>query len=281
MAEWDRQIPWRQGHALTAETVSALQLLPEGRSADSVVVLIISHDCDIASDPSTEPIIEAIAGTKVAGSDGNFTNGKNSRRLHLNATEADAAIWIELIAGARVMIPKADLAKHAPCSKISLSPADKNRLQVWLAARYRRSAFPDKFDFQLSKTGVYERLAKILKPLDDHVIAVFFDVDEGDEREHADEGDPFTLTIDLLYSTEIDPATAEAATLKACEEIAQAFRDRCFDAKTKTWKAVELLGCSAISDQALTYADSLKLKRWNADHISLRAEPAKPMITEA
>lgn len=280
MSEWDRQIPWRQGHVLTAETVSALKLLPEADTPDSAVVLIISHDCDIASDPSIEPFIEAIAGTKVTGANGNFTNGKNPRRLHLAATESGATIWIELAAGARLMIPKAHLAKHGPCPKTSLSPADRNRLQAWLAARYRRSAFPDNFDRQLSETGVYDRLAKILKPLDDHIIAVFFDVDEGVEREHADEGDPYTLTIDLLYSTENNPAAAEAAATKACNEITQAFRDRCFDAKTKSWNAVELLGCSAISDQALTYADSLRLKRWNADHISLRAEPAKPMITE-
>jgi len=266
---------------LTTETVSALNLLPEVGNFDSVIVLIISHDCDIASDPSIEPNIEAITGTKVTGANGNFTNGKNPRRLHLAATEAGTTIWIELTAGARLVIPKTHLAKYDPCPKTSLSPANRNRLQAWLAARYRRSAFPDKFDVQLSKTGVYDRLTKILKPLDDHIIAVFFDVDEGVEREHADEGDPFTLTIDLLYSTENDPAAAEAAATKACNEITQVFRERCFDSNSQSWRAVELLECSAISDQALTYADSIKLKRWNADYISLRAEPSKPMIAEA
>ena len=97
MAEWDRQIPWRHGHVLTAETVTALRLLPQAETPDSVVVLIISHDCDIASDPSIEPIVEAIGGTKVAGADGNFTNGKNPRRLHLAATESGTTIWIELV----------------------------------------------------------------------------------------------------------------------------------------------------------------------------------------
>ncbi len=265
---------------MTPETVSALNLLPEVETPDSTIVLVISHDCDIASDPNTEPLIEAIAGAKVTGPNGNFTNGKNPRRLHLAATESGTIIWIELAAGARLTIHKADLAKHTPCPKTSLSPANRNRLQAWLAARYRRSGFPDKFDLQLSNTGVYERLTKILRPLDDHIIAVFFDVDEGFEREHSDEGDPFTLTINLLYSTENDPAAAEAAANKACNEITEAFRNRCFDAKTKSWNAVELLECSAISDQALTYADSLKQKKWNADYISLRTEPATPMITD-
>jgi hypothetical protein len=281
MSEWNRQIPWRQGHIVTIETVSALNLLPEVDSLDSTVVLIISHDCDIASEPGIEPFVEAIAGKKIMGANGNFTNGKNPRRLHLALTDSGASIWIELVANARMVIPKAHLVNHRPCPKTSLSPANRNRLQAWLAARYRRSAFPDNFDLQLNTAGVYDRLTKILKPLDDHIIAVFFDVDEGAEREHADEGDPFTLTIDLLYSTENDPVAAEAAATKACNEITQVFRERCFDSNTQSWSSVELLGCSAISDQALTYADSLKLKRWNADYISLRAEPSKPMITDA
>ena len=257
-----------------------MRLLPEPENPNSTVILIISHDCDIACDPSAEPIVEAIAGTKVAGANGNFTNAKNPRRLHLAATESGSSVWLDLTAGGKLTIQKTDLAAHIPSTGISLSAADQNRLQTWLAARYRRTAFPDEFDRQLGDVGVYDRIAKILKPLDDHIIAVFFDVDEGVERVHADAGDPFTLSIDLLYSTENDPAVAEAAAIKACDDITEAIRDRCFDAKTKNWKAVKLLGCSAVSDQALTYADSLKLKRWNADHISLRTQPPKPMIAE-
>ena len=123
-------------------------------------------------------------------------------------------------------------------------------------------------------------MAKILEPLGNHIVAVFFDVDEGVEREHENADDPFTLSIDLLYSTDTNSTAAETAALTAAEDITAAFRDRCFDKTTNKWRAIELLTCTPISDEALTYAMSLKLKRWNADHISLRAEPVQPMVDE-
>jgi hypothetical protein len=49
-----------------------------------------------------------------------------------------------------------------------------------------------------------------------------------------------------------------------------------FDNKAQRWSAIELLHCTPISDEALTYAMSLRLKRWNADYISLRADPVQP-----
>jgi len=279
MAEWDRRSPWRQGHVLTAETVAALGLLSQADQPQPLVV-VVSHDCDLAQDPTNEPVVEVIIGRRVDSADGNFTHGKNPRRLHLPSTDAGAAICIELMATERPSIPKRDLAGHLPSATVLIDPARKNTLQYWLAARYRRSAFPDAFDNHLVETGVARRIAKILEPLGNHIVAVFFDVDEGTEREHANATDPFTLSIDLLYSTDTDPAAAEAAAATAAGAITAAFRDRCFDKATSKWRGIELLACTPISDEALTYAMSLRLKRWNADYISLRAEPAQPMVVE-
>lgn len=279
MAEWDRRTPWRQGHVLTAETVAALQLFPGEEPAHHLVV-IVSHDCDLAQDPSSEPVVEVIVGHRVNSLDGNFTHGKNPRRLHLAAVDSGAKICIELMATARRPIPKQDLAGHLPSATVLLDPGARNVLQHWLAARYRRSAFPDAFDSYLVEMGVGRRMAKILEPLGNHIVAVFFDVDDGVDREHDNADDPFTLSIDLLYSTETNPAAAEAAARTAADAIAAAFRERCFDMATNKWRGIELVACTPVSDEALTYAMSLKLKRWNADHISLRAEPAKAVIAE-
>jgi hypothetical protein len=75
------------------------------------------------------------------------------------------------------------------------------------SAGYRRSAFSDEFDRRLKDTRVADRLKKILEPLGNHILAVFFDIDEGEEREHEGD-DPFILSIDLLYSTDFDSDTA-------------------------------------------------------------------------
>jgi hypothetical protein len=219
-------------------------------------------------------MVEVIVGRQVDTANGNLTHAKNPRRLHLPAIRAGAEIWVELTAVTRKTISNLELAGHLPKAMISITPA----LQYWLAARYRRSAFPDAFNKHLSDTRLADRIARILEPFGASIIAIFFDVDEGIEREHESDEDPFTLSIDLLYSTEIDPTTSEAAARQAAEAITHAFRDRCFDAKTNRWRAIELVDCAPISDEALTYSMSLRLRRWNADHISLRAEPPQPIV---
>ena len=72
----------------------------------------------------------------------------------------------------------------------------------------------------------------------------------------------------------------EAATNEAALAIIQAFSEQCFDARTNRWRQIELIACLPISDGALTYAMSLNLKRWNADYISLRADPAQPIVRD-
>jgi hypothetical protein len=279
MAGWDRRTPWRQGHVLAAETVIVLHLVPDVDLASTVVV-VVSHDCDLAQDPGTEPSVEVIVGRRVNVADGNFTHGKNPRRLHLSAVETGAAMCVELTATARQSIPKEHLARHLPNATISIDAASRNTLQRWLAARYRRSAFPDDFDNYLVEKDIPHRLARILGPQGNHIVAVFFDVDEGGERAHESADDPFTLSIDLLYSTDTDPVAAEAAATKAAVEITPVFRERYFNNKAQRWSAIELLHCTPISDEALTYAMSLRLKRWNGDYISLRADPVQPMVVE-
>jgi hypothetical protein len=281
MAEWDRRTPWRQGHVLAAETVATLGCLVSDQSPVDPLVVVVSHDCDLAQDPTIEPVAEVIIGCRADKANGSLTHGKNPRRLHVPGTDGGAAICIELKATARRSIAKRDLASHLPSGTVRIDPAARNTLQYWLAARYRRAAFPDGFNDYLDRqSGMAQRIAKILKPLGDHIVAVFFDVDEGLEREHANADDPFTLSIDLLYSTESEPTAAETAATSAAKAIDAAFRDRCFDKANSRWRGIELVACTPISDETLTYAMSLKLQRWNADYISLRAEPAQPMIEE-
>jgi hypothetical protein len=51
-----------------------------------------------------------------------------------------------------------------------------------------------------------------------HLVAIFFDVDEGRELERKGPDDRYMLGIDLLYTTESDPVAA----LSAAEQAASA-----------------------------------------------------------
>jgi hypothetical protein len=277
MPAWDRQTLWRQGHALTNEAAQKLGLVTTGKAE---VAIVISHDCDIAQSPVLEPYIETIVGRRIAAANGNFTHAKNPRRLHLRFKEKDADIYLDLQAREKQSILKDTFAPYSPDKAITLTAQGRSILQRWLAARYRRSAFPDEFGSRLQKTGLDKRVARIIEPLGMHLIAIFFDVDEDNGVERIGANDPYRLEIVLLYSTEEDPIAARQAAEEAVHTISGAFREQCF-VTGEGWRDIELVGCESISDEAMTYAMSVQLKRWNTDYISFRSESVnEPMHRE-
>jgi hypothetical protein len=240
--------------------------------------VVVSHDCDLAQSPEVEPHVEVIVGRKIATADGNFTHAKNPRRLHLLFKENALTTYLDLQAKEKTLVSKDDLIPHVP-SNMRLSPSDRSVLQQWLAARYRRSAFPDEFIRRLQGTGTEKRIAKIIEPLGAHLIAVFFDVDEGEEVERKEPTDSYMLRIDLLYSTRDDPIAALKSAEDAARAISAAFR-ACYFSAGKGWHGIELLDCDVSSDEAMTYAMSTNLKKWNADYLSLRAQTDQPIHSD-
>lgn len=81
MAEWNRNTPWRQGHLLSQDAITTLGLRHAARS-EQTVVIVASHDCDLAQAPEGEPKIEIVIGCLVTDKDGNCTHAKNARKLH-------------------------------------------------------------------------------------------------------------------------------------------------------------------------------------------------------
>ncbi len=69
-------------------------------------------------------------------------HAKNARKLHVDF-EGEAAFWAEFEATAKAAIAKRQLNEFAPRADSRLSPEKQAIFQMWLASRYRRSAFPD------------------------------------------------------------------------------------------------------------------------------------------
>lgn len=270
MAEWSRETPWRQGHIASQETANKLGL------AEGGVVVIISHDCDLAALPNKEPEVELIVGRQVEKADGNYTHAKTARALHLEFKTPEGPAFVELVARNKTRVLKNALADEIPNSEFELDPGNRSILQRWLAARYRRSAFPDEFDRRLN-SGAIDRLNKILKPAGQHIRAIFFDVDQGEEVQRNGPDDTYTLSIVLLHTSQPDGDESEAVALKAKEEFESVFEDLFFK-KNNRWTEIELEDCTVMSDEALSYGQSLVLKEWRLEHLSLRDDPEQPMM---
>lgn len=277
MVEWNRDTPWRQGYLLGNDAIDALGLR-HAANPDQTIVVVATHDCDLAQDPQFEPVVEVVVG-RLAVKDGNCTHAKNARRLHIEFA-GDASFWAEFEATAKVGINKLKLNQFSPRSDARLSSEDYAVLQMWLASRYRRSAFADEFERRLTKeTRLAEKIAKAVKPHGELIAGIFFDVDDGEEITRAGPDDTYTLDITILHMADPDFAAAENAAQAAADAIEKAFKEKLFD-PSKKWQHIELRFCEPVSESVLTYQMFKQLKRWRLEHISLAADPQQPVLAE-
>lgn len=276
MAEWNRDTPWRQGHLLGQDALDALEIR-YAPSPEQTLAIVASHDCDLTQTPEKEPVIELVVGRIAPDHDGSATHAKNARKLQIELDGAEK-LWADFEATAKTTVDKQKLNAYQPRTDLLLSPENRTTFQVWLASRYRRSAFPDEFERRLIKqTKLAEKIAKILKPHRDLISGIFFDVDEGVEvvRDGAD--DTYTLDITVLYLA--DSAVAETAANNAAEEIEKAFKSKLFT-PTNRWQHIELRFCEPVSESVLSYQQFRQLKRWRLDHMSLAQTPQHSVLAE-
>lgn len=278
MAEWNRDTPWRQGHLLGSDAIAAFPFR-YAVEPEQTLVIVASHDCDLTQHPDAEPVVEVVVGRLLADKDGTYTHAKSARKLHVEFA-GTSACWGEFEATAKVTIDKWLLNEFRPRSDVSLSPEDHATFQMWLASRYRRSAFPDEFERRLTReTKLHDKIAKAVKPHGELISGVFFDVDEGVEVARVGPEDTYTLDITILHRAEPDFDAAARAAEAAAKAIENAFKDKLF-APSNTWQHIELRSCEPLSESVLTYQVFKQLKRWRLDHISLAADPQQPVSTE-
>lgn len=279
MAEWNRETPWRQGHLLNSDAIDAFGLR-HPVTPNQTLVIVASHDCDLAQAPDGEPVVELVVGRLLTDKDGNSTHAKNARKLHVEFSGADA-FWAEFEAPAKVSIDKWALDAFVPRLGAQLSSENHAVFQMWLASRYRRSAFPDEFERRLTakEFKLHEKIAKAVKPHGELIAGVFFDVDDGVELFRDGPDDTYTLDITILHAADYDFVAAENAAATAAKAIEKAFKDKLFD-PTNTWRQIELRSCEPVSESILTYQQFKQLKRWRLEHISLAAEPQQPVLPE-
>lgn len=267
---WQRDTEWRQGCVLSNEALNAFECCSIDRTDDTVAI-VISHDCDLANDNmALEPDAEIILGQLLDKVDGNNTHAKTPRKLHLTFDSPEGRKNIELAATQKTTYPKNKLCNFNP-RPWYLNEQDTATLQRWLAARYRRSAFPDPFNSILKQRSLDRRIARILEPLGHSISAVFFDLTGGE--------DLYELVIYLLYDTSQTPEQSEADAESAAKYIVEAFEQRLFD-EQNGWQEIELVDCSPIADEAITYRQSTLLQQWRCEHLSLRTDPQQPMVED-
>lgn len=264
--QWTRDTNWRQGHVLPHGAAQHFGLL-NAADPEATCVVVISHDCDLANDSLViEPEVEVIIGRVVAKENGNYTWGKAPRTLHYEAVRNNAAVFVELVNTGKRAVLKSDLAAFEPDPIFSIDSRALAVLRSWLSARYNRAAFPDAFVNRMQATEVDKRLAKALKDQGQLISFVYFDLDRGQNVERKD-GDPYELSIVVVFVPGNDPEAAADEADKVAESIEKAVR-----ARLKDHKLIVLRACFPISEDDLPVSRARVLNQWRLDYMTLKAE---------
>jgi hypothetical protein len=268
-----RNSSWRQGDIVSASDLCRLVESP--RENDTTVGIVVSHDCDLAASAEKEPFVELISASVIKRL-GQDSNAKTARRLHIQyATDAEPACY-QLSANQKFFVPKAKLFELTPAPNSRLYAEGRRILQRWLAARYDRSAFPENFESRLRQrptaTGksLVESIALALDDAGQHVRALLFDVDRGEECERTEMSDSYRLGIVVLY---VGNPEDDIACEKAQEVVAKL--EKLFDGI----HGIVLDYCDAVSDAVLSVQEATQLKEWRLEYLSFRTQPIGPTMS--
>ncbi|MGU5684485.1 hypothetical protein ACV1DN_09760 [Aeromonas allosaccharophila] len=266
-----RETSWRQGCVLTTEAACILGLIDDTNK--DKLVIVISHDCDLASEELT---FEVIVGSVIGEANKVFRSARNPRKLHLNYIDNSMAnVSVELTHSEKIVIQRDKLSEQCKLNTVLVLPDDEKRtLKQWLAARYGRPAFPNTFENHLRKPTVKRKtvekeIAEILAGETDHLVGLFFDLEDFRHNEPPT-GESYPLNIYVVYDT--IKSGGEPGRLQAVA-IANSLTDLFHRAYGLPEEATEIaLGtCKERADVMFSIADLRRMDQWRLEYISLGA----------
>lgn len=180
---------WRQGTIVDpAFNKAAFDLIQEALDADDRLV-VISQSCDLLQiDDAAEPEVELLILYRIEALNGNFTNNKHPRRIHIQSHSGGGPLPYSATQQGKVRIPRSQLLDWNPAAYEFLERNQISNLARWLAARYVRAAFPDQFEENIRSVKGHDRkLRKLAKKISADVTGIYLnlspfrDLEEGEQ----------------------------------------------------------------------------------------------------
>jgi hypothetical protein len=258
----DATINLRQGSILPRIVHDRLGLSTLEANPDLVVV-VISHDCDLVRPYEVEPHVELIQGQSIVEVNGSLAHGRNPRKLHLEYEHDGTKKVLELRALKKTFVDKRLLVGVVPDPGAVLTIKGIQILQGWLAARYNRAAFPDDLDTRM------EPIKKKLRSANPEAISGIWMMYDPEDNHLSDEV-PYELSVKIVYSTIESGGKATAE--KYAHELLMIF-ERNFS-KQGLWHSVDLRACEAVADTVFSVRHMLDgYKQWRLEDVSLKQDP--------
>lgn len=253
---------WRQGSLLPPELVANLaaqDLLP-AESSD-LDFIIVSHTCDVIHESlENEPSVEVLVVRKIEQLEGNFSRGKNPRRIHF---EFEGATY-EGVIHKRISLPREILLGSTP--RVTLPPSLCKLLGRWISKRYSRAAFPNAFEDRIRKA--HGDFQKILSPASKHISGIYLLIEDaelpGDQE--------YEISI---FATVPEPQAGNPLLMaKAAEALAR------LATRMNECDGINVFETDALSTRDLSLHSLEELKRWDYDTLSFRESPEGPIAPQ-
>ena len=164
-------LDWRQGAIFREADTTALRHQLQAEWTEGSVAIVVSQSCDLVHhDLESEPFAEIVIGRPVGSANGNLTDGKNPRRLHLRIRSISAEQVVEIVPADHYRIDREQLVRIMPDGQKVLSDRERRTLANWLAGRYQREALPTAFNQRIARSQkkrdkIYRRLSKRVSAL--------------------------------------------------------------------------------------------------------------------
>lgn len=258
-------LEWRQGALLTEGALVALGLVENTQNIP--LGIVISHDCDIGATSDKDAHIEIILGEGIEKM-GEYALLKNPRVLDLEIVSA-VPTFCRVKMSEKRFVRKGDILPDFIDKARGLDASNLRILTKWLAARYRRSAFPNSFEERLD-SRTFKKIQNLVEKNITYLEEILFRVDDNDGLEASpDENHSLGIVIVIKsFDDQIQRMEAERVVRAMAAELEGIFRTKFFNNNIKDWNGIELEYCEATPISALTYEYFVAHQPWRLEHVS-------------
>jgi hypothetical protein len=269
VTEEDEVMKLRQGSILSSEVRDRLGLSAIGDNSDPVII-VISHDCDLVKPSTVEPSVELIHGVIRNEPKSGYPYGQSPAMLHIEFLHHQEEKFLELCASNKIAVDKVTLINVDPAQDSALTDNGVEILQGWLAARYKRAAFPDDLNNRL-KT-MRKSLEGVGNSDPSSILGIWLNYSPKDN--HLDSEVPYEVWIKIVYRSQVYGAKDKAE--QAAAKLRTAFEKKFFN--EDVWNFIDLRECKDVSDDAFTVLDLSNHYQWRLEHISLKQDPPEEYL---
>lgn len=244
---------WRQGVILPQSA------FPKGSVVGSLCpekasLVAVSQSCDLVHGSlENEPYANFLVLLPIESQEKSLQHGRHPRKIHV---ETEKGIFFQAQAWNQITIDRKILLSMGTEEADEIPSRELRVLTDWLAKRFTRIAFPDRFNDLLGAKK--EQIKKLLSKKHELFLEILLHVSPFEE---SPANDNYQLIGRLLMPADL---WENEKSLRAAEGVAEKLKELIQAC------GIEVIDVAPISEDDLSYADLKQLARWDYDYLSNR-----------